>query len=328
MPRIPFFNLSVLAALPKIVTMRSRKLYSLIVAGSLLLGACTEEKAGPTDTPNSGTISISVDETYKPVIEQQLHVFDSSFPDAHINVSYKSEAECFKDYLAGKVRLILVTRELNAEERKYCEAKDIVPRSRELARDAIAIILNRENADTAFSISQLRGIMTGQFKDKYNVVFDNAGSSTLRFIKDSIMNGEELGPNVFAANGNDSVVRYVMANPMSMGVVGLSYVSSDDDPNNTGAFVNNVRVAALYNDSTREFLQPYQAYVALRNYPLSRNLYFIKNEPHQGLGTGFANFLARDRGQLIFAHAHMFPLQTSIILRPAQINNSNTTLAN
>ncbi len=328
MPRIPFFNLSVLAALPKIVTMRSRKLYSLIVAGSLFLGACTEEKAGPTDTTGSGTISISVDETYKPVIEQQLHVFDSSFPDAHINVSYKSEAECFKDYLAGNVRLILVTRELNAEEKKYCEAKNIVPRSKELARDAVAIILNRENTDTAFSISQLRGIMTGQFKDKYNVVFDNAGSSTLRFIRDSIMNGEELGPNVFAANGNDSVVRYVMANPMSMGVVGLSYVSSDDDPNNTGAFVNNVRVAALYNDSTREFLQPYQAYVALRSYPLSRNLYFIKNEPHQGLGTGFANFLARDRGQLIFAHAHMFPLQTSIILRPAQINNSNTTLAN
>ncbi len=300
--------------------MLSRKLYSLFLAGSLLLSACNEKSGGPTDTPNSGSISISVDETYRPVIEQQLHVFDSSYPDAHIQVAYKSEAECIKDYLSGKVRLILVTRELNAEERKYCEAKNIVPKSGELARDAVAIILNRENADTAFGLAQLRGILSGQYKDSYNVVFDNSGSSTLRFIQDSIMKGTALGSNVFAASGNDSVVRYVTRNAKSMGVVGLSYVSSDEDPGNTGAFISNVRVAALYNDHTKEYLQPYQAYVALRSYPLSRNLIFIKNESHQGLGTGFANFLSRDRGQLIFAHAHLFPLRTSIILRPAQLN--------
>ena len=300
--------------------MHCRKLYSLVLAGSLLLTACNEKSSGPTDTPSSGSITISVDETYKPVIDQQLHVFDSSYPDAHIKIEYKSEAECFKDYLAGKVRLILVTRELSAEEKLYCEKKEIVPRSGELARDAVAIILNKDDADTAFGIARLRGILTGEAKGGYNVVFDNSGSSTLRFIQDSIMKGTPLGPNVFAANGNDSVVRYVKSNPKSMGIVGLSYVSSDDDPGNTGAFINSVRVAALYNDSTREYLQPYQAYVALRSYPLSRNLYFIKNEPHYGLGTGFANFLSRERGQLIFAHAHLFPLRTSIILRPTQLN--------
>jgi phosphate transport system substrate-binding protein len=102
----------------------------------------------------------------------------------------------------------------------------------------------------------------------------------------------------------------------------LSYVSNDTDLNNTGAFISKVRVAHIYNDSTREYLQPYQAYIALRSYPLSRNLYYIKNETFQGLGTGFANFLARDRGQLIFHHAHLFPLRTSIIIRDAALNRS------
>lgn len=300
--------------------MHSRKLYSLFLAGSLLLSACSGKSSGPTDTPSSGTISISVDETYKPVIEQQLHVFDSSNPEAHIKVQYKSEADCIKDYLSGKVRLILVTRPLNAEELKVCEAKYIVPKSKELARDAVAIILNRQNPDTAFSVAQLRGIMSGQYKDKYSVVFDNGGSSTLRFMQDSIMKGTKLGENVYAANGNDSVLRYVMQNPRGMGIVGLSNVSSDDDPDNTGAFINSVRVAAILNERSGDFEQPYQAYVARRSYPLSRNLYFIKNEQHQGLGTGFANFLTRERGQLIFAHAHLFPLQFSVILRPAHLN--------
>ncbi len=302
--------------------MRRRINLLLFVAGLCILAACGGKTEGPTDTPNSGTIDIAVDETYKPVIEQQMRVFDSSNPAAKINVHYKSEADCIKDYLAGKVRLILVTRELSEEEQKYAAANGIVPSSLPLARDAVAVIVNRQNADSMLGMAQLRGILTGQYKVPYNVVFDHGGSSTLRFIRDSILKGATLGQNVFAANGNDSVVNYVAQNPKSIGLVGLSYVSSDTDVNNTGAFISKVTVARLYNDSTKEFLQPYQAYIALRTYPLSRNLYYIKNETHQGLGTGFANFLARERGQLIFHHAHLFPLQTSIVIREAAVNRS------
>lgn len=291
----------------------------LIFGASFAFTACREEAHTPKDTPNSGTIDIAVDETYKPVIEEQLHVFDSSNPNAHINVHYKSETECFKDYLAGKVRLILVTRELSDAEKKYCESKQIVPTSVAIARDAVAVIVHPQSKDTAFGLAELRGILTGQYKEPYNVVFDNSGSSTLRFIQDSILKGQALGHNVFAANGNDSVVNYVANNPKSIGLVGLSYVSSDTDASNTGSFISKIKVAAIYNDSTHEYLQPYQAYIALRSYPLSRNLYYIKNETHMGLGTGFANFLTRDRGQLIFAHAHLFPLKLSIVIRETEV---------
>ena len=299
-----------------------RTILSLFAACCIGLSACGEDPDAPKDTPNSGTVNISVDETYKPVIEQQLQVFDSSFPDAHVNIQYKSEAECIKDYLSGKVRLILVTRELTDEERTYCTSKNIVPTSLALARDAVAVIVNKQNPDSMLGMAQLRGILTGQYKEPYNVVFDNGGSSTLRFIQDSILKGAPLGKNVFAASGNDSVVNYVAQNPKGIGLVGLSYVSSDTDVNNTGAFISGITVAHLFNDSTREYLQPYQAYIALRSYPLSRNLFYIKNETHQGLGTGFANFLARDRGQLIFHHAHLFPLRTSIVIRQAAVNRS------
>lgn len=304
----------------KLRIMRALILSLLMAGASLCLSACGKEAGGPTDTPNSGTINISVDETYKPVIEEQLHVFDSSNPDAHINVQYKPEAECIKDFLAGKVRLILITRPLTEEEKKYGAAQNVYPVWDELARDAVAVIVNPGSKDTAFGIQQLRGILTGQYKDTYNVVFDNGGSSTLRFIQDSILKGQPLGKNVFAARGNDSVVNYVAQNPGSIGIVGLNWVSSDTDVNNTGAFISKIKVAAIFNDSTQEYLQPYQAYIALRSYPLSRNLYYVKNEPHQGLGTGFANFLLRDRGQLIFAHAHLFPLKLSIVLRPAEMS--------
>ncbi|MEO6833193.1 MAG: substrate-binding domain-containing protein [Chitinophagaceae bacterium] len=317
-----YFNLFLLPVLSKIAAMQLRHFFLCFAFAGLFLASCRNDPNAPTDTLNTGHITISVDETYKPVIEQEKMVFDSSNPDAHVTIQYKSEAECFKDYFAGKVRLILVTRELSEEERKFCLSKKIYPESLELARDAVAVIVNKKSVDSMFSLAELSGILTGQYKKPFNVVFDNSGSSTLRFIQDSILHGAVLGKNVFAAHGNDKVVRYVQKNPNAIGIVGLSYVSSDDDPNNTGAFINTVKVAHIFNDATGEYLQPYQAYIALKSYPLSRNLYYIKNETYYGLATGFANFLAKDRGQLIFAHAHLFPLQKSVILRDAAITNN------
>ncbi len=56
-----------------------RLIYSImLLAIAIFFAACGNNEGGPTDTPNSGTIDISVDETYKPVIEEQIHVFDCS----------------------------------------------------------------------------------------------------------------------------------------------------------------------------------------------------------------------------------------------------------
>ena len=101
------------------------------------------------------------------------------------------------------------------------------------------------------------------------------------------------------------MVNYVAQNPDAIGFVGLGYVSNDSDVA-TGSFITKVKVAAIHNDSTSEFLKPYQAYIALRTYPLARNLYFIKNEEYLGLATGFSTFLSNQRGQLIFSpRAHV-----------------------
>jgi len=303
-----------------------RALLPVLAGVSLLAAACDDSKKGPTDTLASGTISISVDETYRPVIEQQKKVFDSSYPDAHITVNYKSESACFEDLRTGAARLILVTRRLSKAEEKAFEEAKVVPTTVSLARDAVAVIIHPDAPDSIFTLPQLRGILTGQFARKYNVVFDNQGSSTLRYITDSLIPGEGLGANVFAARGNDSVVDYVARNPQSIGFVGLSYVADPRDTR-TGAFLEKVRVAAIQNDSTGEFVQPYQAYVALRSYPLTRELVYINRESYPGLGTGFGNFLARERGQLIFGQALLFPLRMNVVIREAAVNTRslNTT---
>lgn len=214
-----------------------------------------------------------------------------------------------------------MTRDLSEQEKNICKQQKVYATSLLLVREGVAVILNKQSADTMLDMPVLKGILTGQSTKKYTVVFDNQASSTVRFINDSVLKGEKLGSNVFAAKGNAEVVDYVEKNPGAIGFVGLGYVSDSADPNNTGAFINRVKVAAIKNEQTGEFLQPYQAYIALRTYPLTRNLYYINSESYPGLGTGFANFLAGQRGQLIFFHAHMFPARSEMVIRDAQIKN-------
>ena len=291
----------------------------IILFTSVTFIACQNDANIPSDTISAGKIDISVDETYQPIIEQQLKVFDSSYPDAHITVHYKPEAQCIKDLLENKARMVLVTRELDSNELKYCEQNAIAPTSLALARDAVAVIVNPSSTDTTLSIEQLKGILTGQYPKKYTVVFDNEGSSTVRFITDSVLHGQALGANVYAAKGNPAVVDYVAKNPNAIGLIGLSYVSDEAD-DTTGTFLKKIKVVAMRDPKTGEYNKPYQAYVALRSYPLTRHLYYINRETWQGLGSGFANFLAQERGQLIFFHSHLFPLRSNIVIRDANIN--------
>ncbi|HEY9176465.1 MAG TPA: substrate-binding domain-containing protein [Flavipsychrobacter sp.] len=293
------------------------------VLGILLLTAvgCGEEKPKdtPTDTLTSGTIDISVDETYRHVVQEQLEVFDSSYPEAKINAQYKSESECIQDFMEGKVRMILVTRTLGGDEKAVLEEKKIVPTSLDIAKDAIAVIVNNNNQDTVFSVAQLKGILTGQYSKKYSVVFDNPGSSTLRYMLDSLIPGEKLGDNVYAAKGNDSVIQYVANNPDAIGFVSVSYVSDYEDPEGL-AFIGDVTVAAIYNDSLEKAYKPYQAYIAPEWYPLTRKLYYVHRDTYSGLAAGFAKFLREQRGQLVFKQARLFPTRVNIIFREAGVS--------
>lgn len=297
-----------------------RNIILMAFCSTLLVSCKNEQKDKPTDTLSSGTIDISVDETYTPIIKEQLKVFDSSFPEANINAVYKPEAECIKDFMNDNARLILVTRDLTEEERSILKDKKVVPSSMAIAKDAVAVIVNNSAADTFFSIPQLQGILTGVYNKEYTVVFDAQGSSTLRFMLDSIIPGQKLSDKVFAAKSYDSVINYVANEPNAIGFVGVSHVCDFDDPEGL-AFINIVKVASIYNDSLEKAYKPYQAYIAPEVYPLTRKLYYIHRETYPGLGSGFAKFLREQRGQLIFKQARLFPNKVNVIFREAQLND-------
>ncbi|MBK6332031.1 MAG: substrate-binding domain-containing protein [Bacteroidetes bacterium] len=300
----------------RFVTINITSIFFLLFQ-SIFLHSCTEIVV--KDNQTSGNIKISIDETYKPVMEEQLKIFQSRYPDAHIIAEYKPESECIKDFLEDTTRVVFVTRELSEEENKYALSKGIVSKSLAMARDAIVFITSKNQKDPQFSIVELKEILTGNNK-KYQIVFDNKNSSTVRYVTDSILKGGKLSDNIFAAKNSEDVIQYVAKNDQAIGVIGVSWIADRKD-STVEAFLNIINVAGIQpdNDSIKSYVMPYQAYIGLKEYPCTRNLYFISKETWQGLGTGLVNYLCKD-GQLVFKQAKMFPLRVNVLLRESKIN--------
>ena len=281
------------------------------------LAACQDEKM--LDNQTSGSIKVSIDETYKPVMEEQLKIFSSRFPNAHITAEYKPEAECFKDFFEDTTRVIFVTRELSEEEKQFCLTKQWVTKSMAMARDAVVFITSSSNPKPEFKLAKIKEYLTG-VDSSYQIVFDHKNSSTVRYITDSLIPGKPLSKNIFATNTSEEVIEYVSTKKNAIGVIGVSWVADHSD-STVESFLNKISVAGIWpdNDSIKAFVKPYQAYIGLQEYPCTRNLYFISKESWQGLGTGLVNYLCRD-GQLVFKQAKMFPLRVNVLLRESKVN--------
>jgi phosphate transport system substrate-binding protein len=291
-----------------------------IVMATLFAG-CGGGDKGVQETPTSGTIHISVDESFRPVIDSQIKVFESSFPDAHIIADYRPEAQCLRDLTTDTTRLILITRGLTpSEESFYNDSVHFRPRFGPLAWDAITVIVNNSSKDSIFEIKDLQDMLNGTDK-KHDPVMDGVtATSTVRYCIDSLLGGKPLGRNVTAARSSEGVIDYVANNPRAVGFIGVSWLGDEGDPQ-TLTFTKKVNVAAIRCTSCGgpTYVKPFQANIALHRYPLVRTLYYVLNENFSGVGNNFVNFLQYERGQLIFQKAYLWPVGMHFEVRDVQI---------
>jgi len=275
-----------------------------------ITGCSTGVKKNPVDTMATGTIHISVDESFKPVMEEQIRVFEKSFPRAHIIAEYKTEADCFKDfYNDTSNRMVIVTRGLNDEEDAYfLDSLKYYPHWDNIANDAITLIVNSKSTDTLFTLERLRNQLSGKINREQKIVFDGLNAtSTVRFVMDSILKGEKFDTSVVqAVKSSQQVIDYVAKTENAIGFVGISWVGNPEDSAQV-KMLNNVKIAYVSCVVCEEepYVKPMQASILTRRYPLVRGLYYILKENYNGLGTGFVNFLNQERGQLIFRRAYL-----------------------
>jgi phosphate transport system substrate-binding protein len=295
----------------------------------LLLYGCSGKKGTRVvdeESLSSGTIHISADETFKPIIDSQISVFVADYPKANIITHYKPEAECLKDLKYDSIRMVIVTRGLSEEEvNLFRDTLGYAPKFGKIASDAIAVIVNNEAKDSLFTVSDIRAMLNGTSGYKYKLVMDgNQATSTVRFMLDSVLKGQKLSANVQAAASSEGVIDYVSKNKDAIGFVGVSWIGNKEDSLQL-SFLTKVRIAGIECRGCDEesYVKPYQANIVLKRYPLVRGLYYILKENYAGLGNGFTNFMTLERGQLIFKRAYLAPSRMSLQVRKMDMEEAN-----
>jgi phosphate transport system substrate-binding protein len=290
----------------------------LTLSGLLLLATfqtckrnTTADKKIGTDTKNSGYALFVADESFAPILDEELYVFKSDKPKAKPAMVYKSENEVLKFMLADSARLGFLSRELNAEEVNSFKSRNLPVITTKFAIDAIAIIVNEASADTATSVAEIKKMLKGQTKTDRNIVFDNPSSSLVRYLKDLTGEKDFKQKNIYALKSNKEVIEYVSKHPEAIGITGYSWIYDPDKDYAEAA--KKVKVLAIKDEESKtepnQYFRPSQTTLYLKQYPLLRYLYIVNCTGKNGLGSGFEHFIGDDKGQRIILRSGLLPIK-------------------
>lgn len=294
---------------------RLQKGFVYIVFALVILAGCKpqKDKEPAADSHFFGTINISVDESFKPVIEEQIAMYEASYPGTKIIAHYKPEAECIRDiFRDSSTRTVIITRPITQKEENYLiDSLGYIPASQQLAMDAVAIVVNAASDDTLFTLKRLHDQLTGKINRDQRVIFDGLqATSTVRFINDSVLKGAKFDTSIVKASKTSrEVLDYVASDKNAIGFVGISWIGNPEVQEQVD-MLKKVKIGWVQCDlcDSTPYVKPMQASILTRRYPLVRGLYYINKENYDGLGTGFVNFMKNERGQLIFRRAYLGPL--------------------
>lgn len=309
---------------------------AVALGGSALFSACDKKV---TSTSSSGIATIVCDASFENIMDQEIDVFEYIYKDASIIPYYTDQNSAIDSLLDLKTRLIVTTRPLTQKETDYLKSQDKQVRQSQIAVDALALIVNPANSINVLSKKEIAEILSGKLAKwsevepgndhlgDIEVVFDHQGSSTVQYMRDSLLNGAPFGSNVFAQNTPGDVFKAVAANKNAVGIIGVSWISSDmktremtreeyaqsvqarDSATTSSdiAFSKDVKVLKVRGNDEVTAYMPYQYYIFHGNYPLFRQVYMICTGTGGSLSHGFYSFVTGVNGQKIMLSTGILP---------------------
>lgn len=271
----------------------------------LFVFSCQKKGEDQLDSIIEGKATIYVDESILPIIEDEEAVFETQY-NAKLHLVPKSENEVLNAMFNDTATIAVLTRDLTEEELKVFQSKKINPKITPFATDAVALIRSKSSNDTLVAlqdvISFIKGIPSGNIK---GLVFDNANSSTVRYMSDLAGVSVNNQKNIFSFKTNQEVIKYVAENEGMIGVIGINWIFQP--PLDLQETVDKVNVLGVKGIDSTQFEFPTQDNLAQGKYPLARHLYIVNCQGYSGLGMGFASFLGGERGQRIILKSGLVP---------------------
>lgn len=283
-----------------------------------LLGACRTGPPDPRqdDTPTAGHVLVLADVDCRAVIEQELMVFSSFYPKAHVDVRYLEEAALLKAMQNDSVRCAVTSAAPGGEQLTWLQARRITPRLVPVYHAGIAVVVGPSSPLQRLDLGQVRHLLDRQALtvttdmannralDSLQAIFAGAGSGVARLLQDSLGIREmkaKAVPDIRAA------MEAVTGNARTIAFLPFEAISDLDDPE-VRALRAGVRLLPVARHPQDPDVGPSQSSLADGSYPLQRTVNMVLTEGKSGLGTGFVSFVANHKGQRIILKLGVAPV--------------------
>jgi len=311
--------------------MNKRFLILLTALGSLT--ACNQQE--PETNPTRGRITAIVAESHAALMQLETDEFHRLYQAAQVILLTATTREAIVHLINDSVRIIIIDRPLNAEERTIVKNNDINIHETKIAIDALALVVHKQNPLENIKLATFRDIVRGEITNwnawqrknwsgPIEFVFTGRNSGAYELLAQKFLNlSEEIVPTVVAKTQKE-VLDYVGSHPRSLGVVSTACFYSVTRPQGVQDSTTVLRTLAVERqDSTgvSAFAKLHPANVYRGFYPFHYGIYiYTTSAPTRDAGPeiGFTTFVASFPGQKIIQDAGLVP--ATMPIRLVQIN--------
>lgn len=267
-----------------------------LVIAALLLGGCT---SGPSDGDRE-TLKVDGSTTVFPIGQKAAEAYMDRHSNADIQVSSTGSGAGITAVGQGTAGIGMSSRDIKGSEMTaYPDLRPVA-----VAKDAIAMIVHKNNQLTGLNLSQIRGIYNGTVKNWKDiggadlpivVIGRDAASGTREYFTEHVMQKDNYTTGMLEKNSGSAIKESVAQTPGAIGYVGLGFIDSS--------------VKALKISTAAGDIEANIANVLNGSYPISRSLYFITKGEPSGLAKKFLEFVLSAEGQKVVEQEGFVPLK-------------------
>ena len=258
---------------------------------SIMMVGCKKEEKSPSY--NKGDLTIFTDESFQSVTEALADGYMINYPETRIKVETKKEDLGFLDLLKGNAKVVVMSRNLNAEEVKtYNERTDLKFQPAKFAADAVVFVVPKDSPKESISMDEINN---GLLSDNKEFIFDGTNSSNLNFVAEKLKKQpKDLKFSIIP--GNQKIIEELGKFPNKIGVVGLNTFSRPYDKTSE-KLREMVKVLPVV-EKGKLYTPDFEG-LRTMEYPFTRVLYFLVNEGNFNIANGFIRFSCTHLGQKI-----------------------------
>lgn len=232
------------------------------------------------------------------IMNQQLAEAYSDQGGGPVNVTGGGSSIGIRAFISGNADIAASSRAIRKSEVDQAKSRGAVAFGTPVALDGLAIIVNSKNTVKSLTMDQLRRIYVGQVTNWSQVGGPNepivtysrdSNSGTYGFFQQNVLRGQPWGKGVRFMPSTSEEVREVSRTEGGIAYGGVAYFKN----------ARNIRIVPVAPAAGKPAVEPNEANVRNRSYPIWRFLYYYTNGRPSGETKKFVDFALSPRGQQI-----------------------------